>query len=210
VEHGEVFVTTDGDECDQDIGTYERYLNVDITSVNYMTTGRVYQSVINKERNLEYQGKCVEVVPHVPLEVIDRIETAAEKADADITIVEIGGTVGEYQNILFLEAARMMQAKYPGCVGITLVSYLPVPPSIGEMKTKPTQYAVRTLNAAGIVPNFLVCRSPVEMDEPRREKLSKFCNVSLDHVIAAPDARSVYDIPETFEKQRSAPDLLVN
>lgn len=208
VEHGEVFVTTDGDECDQDIGTYERYLNVDITSVNYMTTGRVYQSVINKERNLEYEGKCVEVVPHVPLEVIDRIETAAKKAKADITIIEIGGTVGEYQNILFLEAARMMQAKHGGRVGIVLVSYLPVPPSIGEMKTKPTQYAVRTLNAAGIVPNFLICRSPVDMDEPRRIKLSQFCNVALDNVIAAPDAQSVYDIPETFEKQGFAGKVL--
>lgn len=158
VEHGEVFVTKDGDETDQDIGTYERYLGRDITSMNYMTTGRVYQSVINKERNLEYGGKCVEVVPHVPQEVIDRIESASEAEDADITLIEIGGTVGEYQNVLFLEAARMMQAKYPNQVGVALVSYLPVPPSIGEMKTKPTQYAVRTLNSAGLIPNFLICR----------------------------------------------------
>lgn len=208
VEHGEVFVTTDGDETDQDIGTYERYLNTSITSVNYMTTGRVYRSVIEKERNLEYQGKCVEVVPHVPLEVIDRIEKASELADADITIIEIGGTVGEYQNILFLESARMMQAKYPGEVAVALVSYLPLPPSIGEMKTKPTQYAVRTLNSTGIVPDFLVCRSPVEMDDVRKEKLASFCAVAKENVIGAPDVKSIYDIPHNFEKQNFASKVL--
>jgi CTP synthase len=208
VEHGEVFVTTDGDECDQDIGTYERYLNVDITSTNYMTTGRVYQSVIEKERNLAYEGKCVEVVPHVPQEVIGRIERAGEEAKADIVIIEIGGTVGEYQNILFLEAARIMQAKYPGQVGVALVSYLPVPPSIGEMKTKPTQYAVRTLNAAGIQPNFLICRSPEPMDARRREKLAAFCAVPLERIIGAPDAPSVYDIPSAFEEQHFAEQVL--
>lgn len=201
VEHGEVFVTVDGDETDQDIGTYERYLGINITSVNYMTTGRVYQSVINRERNLEYGGKCVEVVPHVPEEVIFRIERAAAEAAADIAIIEIGGTVGEYQNILFLEAGRMLQGKYPGSVGFVLVSYLPVPPSVGEMKTKPTQYAVRTLNSAGILPNFIVCRSPMNVDEPRKQKIAQFCAVPVEHVIAAPDAKSVYDIPDMFEAQ---------
>ena len=208
VEHGEVFVTIDGDETDQDIGTYERYLGTDITSVNYMTTGRVYQSVIDCERNLEYEGRCVEVVPHVPEEVIRRIEKAAEMAKADIAIIEIGGTVGEYQNILFLEAGRMMQGMYPGAVGFVLVSYLPVPPSIGEMKTKPTQYAVRTLNSAGILPNFIVCRSSVDVDEPRKQKIAQFCAVPKEHVIAAPDAKSVYDIPDTFERQQFANKVL--
>jgi CTP synthase len=208
VEHGEVFVTTDGDETDQDIGTYERYLGQDITSLNYMTTGRVYRSVIEKERNLEYGGKCVEVVPHVPEEVINRIEKAAEKSGAEIVLIEIGGTIGEYQNVLFLEAARMMQAKYPGRVGIVLVSYLPVPPSIGEMKTKPTQYAVRTLNSAGLLPNFIVCRSSQKMDEPRKEKLAQFCAVPKDHIIGAQDAKSVYDIPDMFEEQDFANKVL--
>lgn len=208
VEHGEVFVTVDGDETDQDIGTYERYLGIDITSINYMTTGRVYQSVIEKERNLEYQGKCVEVVPHVPEEVMNRIVHAGEKANADIVIIEIGGTVGEYQNILFLEAARMMQTKDPESVAFALVSYLPVPPSIGEMKTKPTQYAVRTLNSAGILPNFIVCRSPVDIDQPRKQKIAQFCAVPVDHIIAAPDAKSVYDIPDKFEEQSFASKVL--
>ncbi len=208
VEHGEVFVTVDGDETDQDIGTYERYLGVDILRENYMTTGRVYEEVIRRERNGEYKGKCVEVVPHVPLEVIERIEKASERADADVTIIEVGGTVGEYQNVLFLEAARMLQTKHRGRVKFVLVSYLPVPPSIGEMKTKPTQYAVRTLNNAGIQADFIVGRSTVEMDEPRKAKLAEFCNVAPEHIISAPDAKSVYDIPQTFERQGFAGSVL--
>ncbi|MBI4281624.1 CTP synthase, partial [Candidatus Uhrbacteria bacterium] len=140
-EHGEVFVTEDGDETDQDIGNYERFLDENIHTTNYMTTGRVYQTVIEKERNLEYGGRCVEVVPHIPEEIIRRIRTAAKKAKADIFLIEVGGTVGEYQNILFLEAARMMKVAEPGNVVLVLVSYLPTPPHIGEMKTKPTQYA---------------------------------------------------------------------
>lgn len=201
VEHGEVFVTVDGDETDQDIGTYERYLDVDITSLNYMTTGRVYQSVIERERNLEYEGRCVEVVPHVPLEVIQRIENAAENADADIVLVEVGGTVGEYQNILFLEAARMMKVKHPDSVAFALVSYLPVPPSIGEMKTKPTQYAIRTLNSAGIQPDFVIGRSELEIDDTRKEKIANICSIPAKNIISAVDAKSVYDIPDIFEKQ---------
>src|SRR6056297_708976 len=113
VEHGEVFVTEDGDETDQDIGNYERFLNKNIYQENYMTTGRVYQSVIQKERNLEYGGKCVEVVPHIPMEIRDRINKAVEKTRAEIMVIEIGGTVGEYQNVLFLEAARMMKLYNP-------------------------------------------------------------------------------------------------
>lgn len=208
VEHGEVFVTIDGDETDQDIGTYERYLDTDITKANYMTTGRVYQSVIERERNLEYKGKCVEVVPDVPMEVIRRIKNAASEAQADITLVEVGGTVGEYQNVLFLEAARLMQVEDPETVKFALVSYLPVPPSIGEMKTKPTQYAVRTLNSAGIQPDFVICRSPQAIDQPRREKIARFCSVPWDHIISAPDAPSIYDIPETFENQQFASNVL--
>lgn len=208
VEHGEVFVTIDGDETDQDIGTYERFLDTDITAANYMTTGRVYKSVIERERNLEYGGKCVEVVPDVPEEVIRRIKKAAEKAKADITLVEVGGTVGEYQNVLFLEAARLMQVENPDAVKFVLVSYLPVPPSIGEMKTKPTQYAVRTLNSAGISPDFIICRSTLEIDKPRKEKIARFCSVPWGHIIAAPDAKSIYSIPELFENQNFADKIL--
>ncbi len=208
VEHGEVFVTNDGDETDQDMGNYERFLDIDLTSKNYMTTGRVYQTVIERERNLEYKGRCVQVVPHIPQEVIDRIRTASKEAKADITMVEIGGTVGEYENILFLEAARMMHLADPENVQFMLVSYLPVPAHLGEMKTKPTQHATRTLNSAGIHPDFIVCRGEHYMDQPRREKLSVFCNVKPGDVISAPDVDSIYKIPAVFEEQAFSDAIL--
>jgi len=201
VEHGEVFVTEDGDETDQDIGNYERFLDQNIFRDNYMTSGRVYQAVINRERNLEYGGKCVEAVPHIPYEVIDRINRAMEKAEAEIAIVEIGGTVGEFQNILYLEAARMLKFKNPGDVAFVMLSYLPVPGKLGEMKTKPTQMAVRAINEVGIQPDFLLCRSTHPVDAPRREKLALFCNVRPENVVSAPDVDSVYDIPINFEKE---------
>ncbi len=201
VEHGEVFVTRDGDETDQDIGNYERFLDQDILKVNYMTTGRVYQSVIQRERALGYGGKTVEVVPHVPLEVIGRIRAAAKDHDADVTIVEIGGTVGEYQNILFLEAARMMKLEHPKDVLVGLVSYLPVPGSVGEMKTKPTQFAVRSLNATGLQPDFLICRSSCHIDEPRKQKLGVFCNVQTEDIVSAPDVASIYQVPMKFHAE---------
>ncbi len=199
-EHGEVFVLESGLETDQDMGNYERFLDVTLPAVNYMTTGSVYLDVIKKERNLEYKGKNVEVVPDIPLEVIRRIELATEEADADVTITEIGGTVGEYQNILFLEAVRMMKGKRPQDVAVVLVSYLPVPGSLGEMKTKPTQYAARSLNSAGVFADFIIARSHVAIDEKRKEKISRFCNVLPEHVIAAPDVKSIYDVPLNFEK----------
>lgn len=207
-EHGEVFVTEDGDETDQDIGNYERFLNKNITRDNYMTTGRVYQSVINRERNLEYAGKCVEVVPHIPEEVIRRIKNAASKDNAEIMIIEIGGTVGEYQNLLFLEAARMLNVTERGSVAFVMVSYLPIPSMVGEMKTKPTQYAVRSLNSAGIQPDFLVCRSRLPLDAPRKEKLATFCSVPQKNIISAPDADSIYDIPMNFEKDNLGDAIL--
>jgi CTP synthase len=199
-EHGEVFVLDDGDETDQDMGNYERFLDITLTRTNYMTTGRVYETVIHKERNLEYNGKCVEVVPHIPLEVIERIYKASKKANSDITIVEIGGTVGEYQNILFLEAARMLKIKHPEDVLFVMVSYLPIPSKLGEMKTKPTQYAVRTLNGAGIQPDIIVARSETFLDSKRKEKLGMFCNISEKYVISAPDIESIYEVPINFER----------
>ena len=202
VEHGEVFVLSDGDETDQDMGNYERFLDINLTRLNYMTTGRVYKNVIEKERNLEYKGKCVQVVPHIPLEVIERIKTAGENANADIVIIEIGGTVGEYENILFLEAARMMKITSPKDVFFVMVSYLPTPTKVGEMKSKPTQHAVRTLNASGIQPDILIARADVALDEKRKEKISMFCNISIDRVFSAPDVNSVYDIPINFEKEK--------
>jgi CTP synthase len=173
-EHGEVFVLNDGDETDQDMGNYERFLGTELTRNNYMTTGRVYLSVIEKERALAYQGKCVQVVPHIPYEVIERIERAGDTEKAEIVVIEVGGTVGEYENILFLETARMLKIRQPNDVLLAIVSYLPCPPKVGEMKTKPTQHAVRALNSVGIQPDFIIARSDVPLDTKRKEKLALF------------------------------------
>jgi len=199
-EHGEVFVLRDGDECDQDMGNYERFLDVNLSRTNYMTTGRVYQEVIRKERSMHYGGRNVEVVPDVPEEVIRRIKKASEEYDADVTIVEIGGTIGEYQNILFLEAGRMMKVKNPKDVMFIMVSYLPIPSKLGEMKTKPTQYASRSLNSAGIQADMIIARSDVALDKKRKDKIATFCNISPEYVISAPDVESIYDVPINFER----------
>ncbi len=207
-EHGEVFVLKDGDETDQDMGNYERFLGISLTRDNYMTTGRVYLSVIEKERALAYKGKCVQVVPHIPYEVIERINTAIDKVNAEIVVIEVGGTVGEYENILFLETARMMKIKNPDDVLFVMVSYLPTPAKVGEMKTKPTQHAVRALNSNGIQPDFIIARSDVPLDAKRKEKLALFCNMLPEGVISAPDVDSIYDIPGNFEKDKLGEKVL--
>jgi CTP synthase len=199
-EHGEVFVLDDGYETDQDMGNYERFLGETIPSVNYMTTGRVYQEIIRRERNLEFKGKNVEVVPHVPMEVIRRIKAAQKEAKADVTLVEVGGTIGEYQNIIFLEAARMLKHEVPHDVAVVMLSYVPIPNNIGEMKTKPTQYASRELNSAGLQADVILARAVVSIDEKRKEKIATFCNVLPERVISAPDVDSIYDVPLNYEK----------
>lgn len=201
IEHGEVFVTNDGTECDQDVGNYERFLGIDLSTENYLTTGRVYQTVIAKERNLDFNGKCVEVVPDIPNEVIYRIKKVAANTQADFVLIEIGGTVGEYQNLLFLEAARMLKLQNPKNVLFFLVSYLPTLKIIGEMKTKPTQTACRLLNEAGIQPDFILGRASVPLDAPRKQKISIFCNLDPKDVISAPDVESIYAIPINFKKE---------
>ncbi|HCX27884.1 MAG TPA: CTP synthase [Candidatus Portnoybacteria bacterium] len=207
-EHGEVFVLDEGIECDQDMGNYERFLDINLPAINYMTTGSVYESVIHRERNMGYGGRCVEVVPHIPLEVIERIDKALKKAKADFITIEIGGTVGEYQNVLFLEAARMLKLKKPKDVLFVLVSYLPVPSKIGEMKTKPTQYAVRTLNSAGIQPDIILARSSAPLDSKRKEKIAFNCNVRQEDVISAPDIETIYEVPLNFERDKLS-DLIL-
>jgi len=208
IEHGEVFVTADGMETDQDVGNYERFLDEDIPRENYMTSGGVYQTVIERERRHEYGGKCVQPVPHIPYEVIERLDKASRKARADFTLVEVGGTVGEYENILFLEAARMLRLARPKEVLFVLISYLPIPEMIGEMKTKPTQHAVRAMNATGIQPDFIIGRSRVPLDEPRKKKLAVLCNVHEKDIISAPDTRMIYEVPVNFEKENLGDRLI--
>lgn len=207
-EHGEVFVGEDGVEADQDLGNYERYTDETCTMDNYITTGQVYQEVIRKERNLEYEGEDVEVVPDIPNEIIRRIKACQSKNEADVVVVEFGGTVGEYQLLLFLEAARMMKARDPEDVAFIMVSYLPTPSLLGEQKSKPTQYAIRTLNSAGIQPDFIMCRADLPVSESIKNTISTVCSLSKDRIISAPDVNSIYDVPVNFEKENLGEKLL--
>jgi CTP synthase len=208
-EHGEVFVLDDGMECDQDMGNYERFLDTSLSSANYMTTGSVYLSVINKERHMGYHGKQVEVVPRIPLEVIDRINNAAKVEKAQIVITEIGGTVGEYENLLFLEAIKLLKLKHPKDVVTILVSYIPTLGAGGtELKTKPTQHAVRNLNSVGIQPDIILGRASVPLDERRKEKIMFTCGVEKEDVISAPNVESIYEVPVNFEKDNISDRIL--
>ncbi len=207
-EHGEVFVLRSGLETDQDMGNYERFLNRDLTNEDYMTSGMVYQSVIERERALEYGGKCVEAIPHVRDEILRRIEAAASYNGSRISVIEIGGTIGDFQNALFIEAARVLKMERPDDVLFAMVSYLPTPGTLGEMKTKPTQTAVRDLNSYGVQPDFIVARSKEPIDEKRKQKLAVSCNVPKDHIIAAPDIDSIYEAPLNFEKDKLGDALL--
>ncbi|MDO8593585.1 MAG: CTP synthase [bacterium] len=207
-EHGEVFVLRSGLETDQDMGNYERFLNRDLTNEDYMTSGMVYQSVISRERALGYHGKFVEAIPHVRDEIIARMEAAASYNGSRVSVIEIGGTIGDFQNALFIEAARVMKMKHPEDVLFVMVSYLPVPGTIGEMKTKPTQTAVRDLNSYGVQPDFLIARSTHSLDEKRKEKLAIWCNIRKEHVISAPDIESIYEAPLNFEKDNLGDAIL--
>ncbi len=208
-EHGEVFVLDDGMECDQDMGNYERFLDCSLTRANYMTTGSIYLDVIRRERNLEYGGKSVSVVPYIPLEVIDRINRAAKLANADVVLIEVGGTVGEYENILFLEAIRLLRLQKPNDVLVALVSSIPALGAGGtELKTKPTQHAVRQLNGVGLQPDFIFGRAPVPLDKKRKEKLALMSGVAEIDVISAPNVDSIYDVPLNFEKEQLSDRIL--
>jgi CTP synthase len=207
-EHGEVFVMDSGLETDQDMGNYERFLNTDLPAINYMTNGMVFLHVIQKERALEYGGKCVEPTYHITQEIIRRIDQSAAESGADVVVIEIGGTIGEYQNAIFLEVIRMLSITRPGTVQTVMVSYLPIPHTIGEMKTKPTQNAVRQLNSYGVQPQFLVARSSIPIDVKRKEKLAVMCGFSARHIVSAPDVKSIYDIPGNFQKDGFGAALL--
>lgn len=207
-EHGEVFVLSSGLETDQDMGNYERFLGISLPPSNYMTTGSVFRKVIRKERNLEYGGKCVQIIPHITNEIINTIKRAGTLNKADFVIIEVGGTTGDYENLLYTEAARQMKLKNPDDVLFVMISYLPCPPKIGEMKTKPTQQAVRSLNAAGVQPDIIIARSEVPLDQKRKEKVALFCSVSGSDVISAPDIESIYEVPLNFEKDHLSVRIL--
>ena len=207
-EHGEVFVTKDGMETDQDLGNYERFIGESLDKSNYITTGQVYKAVIDRERAFGYEGEDVEAIPHVTDEITDRIKRAGKSNKADIVIVELGGTVGEYQNSLFFEASRILRLKQPKDVIQIHVTYLPFLKHIGELKSKPAQQSTHLLNAIGIQPDFIVTRSEKSIDEKRKEKLAVFCNLNKENIIDNPDVRSVYVLPEHFEKQKFSEKIL--
>ncbi len=207
-EHGEVFVTDDGIETDQDIGHYERFLGISLRRENYMTTGMVYKAVIDRERSFGYNGEDVEAIPHVTDEIIGRIEKAGKVNNAEVVVVELGGTVGEYQNGLFFEANRIMKLKNPKDVIHVHVSYLPVIKSVGELKSKPTQQSVHVLNSMGIQQDFLIARSEEPIDQRRRERLALFCNMQDEDIIANPDLGNIYEVPIYLEEQNLSGRLL--
>ena len=201
LEHGEVFVTADGLETDQDLGHYERFLNIDLHRHNYFTMGQIYSEVLAKERSLEYQGKCVEGHIHIPEEIISKIELAAKKDAAEIMIVEVGGTIGEYQNMLFFEAVRRFKQRYPRDTALVHVVYLPVPKFLGEMKSKPAQSSIYELYRLGLQPDFVVCRSDEEIDQKRKTTIAFNTGVQEAHIIANPDVDSIYKVPFVFKDQ---------
>jgi CTP synthase len=168
---------------------------------NFVTMGRIYQTVIDRERRFEYNGEDVEAIPHITDEIISRITSLAKKTDADIILIELGGTAGEYQNVFYYEASRILTLKNPGDVVHVHVSYVPTPGHLGEPKTKPTQLSVRTLNSMGIQPDFIVARSDKYLDQRRRDRFAIFCNMEGDHIISNPDLPSVYEVPLVLHKQ---------
>ncbi len=201
IEHGDPFLCEDGTEGDMDIGTYEKFLNEDMGKLNFVTMGQVYQTIIARERRFEYHGEDVEAV-HISEEIISRIDKVAEKRDADIVIIELGGTAGEYWNVFFYEASRMLALKRPGDVIHIHVSYVPTPKHLGEPKTKPTQLSVRTLNSMGIQPDIIVARSEKMLDQRRRDRFALFCNMHEGDIFSNPDLPSVYEIPRVLHKQK--------
>jgi len=208
IEHGDPFLCEDGTEGDMDIGTYEKYLSEDMGKLNFVTMGKIYHTVLMREREFGYNGEDVEAIPHVTDEIIRRIDAVAKDSDADIIIIELGGTAGEYQNALYYEASRILTLRKPEDVAHIHVSYVPVPSHLGEPKTKPTQLSVRTLNSMGIQPDFIVARSEIDLDERRRERFALFCNMHKENVISSPDVESVYEIPLVLDKQNFAQKLL--
>jgi CTP synthase len=208
-EHGEVWVTEDGGEIDQDLGHYERFLDINIPKCNNITTGQVYSAVIEKERNGKYLGKTVQPIPHVTDEIKRRIRTPSEETKIDFVIVEIGGTVGDYENVLFLEAVRQMKHEGEKVIYVH-VTYVPVLKSVGEAKTKPTQHSVKLLREIGIQPDFIITRSEKPLDDVRKEKIALFCNVSGDDVISDSNIDNVYGVPLLFEEQELCKKILKN
>lgn len=199
IEHGDVFLCEDGLEADLDLGTYERFLGVNVGAKNFTTMGQIYLKVIEDTKNLSFNGATVDAIPYVPEEAIRRIKDSAK--GFDIILVELGGTVGEYQNAIYYEAYRIMKLRQPHDVIHIHVTYFPTPEHIHELKSKPTQLSVKLLNSMGIQPDFVVGRAATPIDEKRKEKVAFYCNLDKADVISNPDLPSIYQLPLTFHEQ---------
>lgn len=205
-EHGEVWVTDDGGEIDQDLGNYERFLGHSISKFNNITTGQIYRSLIEKERRGDFLGETVQFIPHVPEEIKERIKKATD--NHDICLIEVGGTIGDYENIPFLFALKSLENEIgKENIAYVMITYMPIPSHIDEMKTKPTQLAVRLLRESGIQPDFILCRGKRALDFPRKKKIEQYANIKSEHVISMPDvigegtANSLYVIPLNLERE---------
>lgn len=202
IEHGDPFLCEDGTEADMDLGNYERFLGKNMKIDNFITMGQIYKTVIDRERAFGYNGEDVEAIPHVSEEIITRIKKAGQEENADIVVIELGGTAGEYQNVLYYEASRIMKYAEGDRVIHIHVSYMPIPQHLGEPKSKPTQLSVKSLNAMGIQPDFIVARSEKAIDTRRLDRFALFCNVKKEHIISAPDVETtVYEVPLNFAEQ---------
>lgn len=199
-EHGEVYVTDDGGEIDLDIGHYERFLNMDLSKASNMTTGSVYGTVIKKERHGDYLGKTVQVIPHVTDEIKRRIKKVSKEYKTDFVMIEIGGTIGDIENMVFVEALRQLAGERPDKFFFIHLSFVPTIIS-GEHKTKPTQRSVKDLQGLGIHPNVVICRADKQLTKKMKEKLALFCSVPKECVLSNPDVRSLYEVPLVFEEQ---------
>jgi CTP synthase len=200
-EHGECFVTNDGAETDLDLGHYERFLDVPTSQANNVTTGRVYQSVIEKERRGDFLGKTVQIIPHITNEIKERMQILGRTGDYDVVITEIGGTVGDIESLPYVETVRQLCWEMPddcAVVHLTLVPYLS---AAGELKTKPTQHSVKSLQESGVFPDVLVCRTEHHINDSIRRKLALFCNVRKDAVIESIDAETIYDVPQLMKDE---------
>ena len=195
-QHGEVYVTDDGAETDLDLGHYERFTNAQLSKDSSITAGKVYYSVITKERRGDYLGKTVQIIPHITDEIKERIKKVSKSTDVDVTIVEIGGTVGDIESLPFLEAIRQLRWElgehYALNIHVTLLPYIK---SAGEQKTKPTQHSVGRLREIGIIPQILMCRTERPISQEQREKIALFCNVDVEAVIEAADVKHIYEVP---------------
>lgn len=207
-EHGECYVTEDGAETDLDLGHYERFLNINTSQANNVTTGRIYQTVINREREGDYLGKTVQVIPHITDEIKRRMMLLGEKNEYDVILTEIGGTVGDIESLPFIEAVRQIQWELPDedclVVHLTLIPYLK---AAKELKTKPTQHSVKLMSENGVHPDILVCRTERPLNEDLKRKIALFCNVKVDSVIEAADASTIYEVPIAMLREKL--DLIV-